>query len=522
MSTPPVIKYYAAKLDGLHAAINAYCSSPENSDALSYLPAHIHTLLAKHPLPPPPINERKLARSLDVIRTQCDGSDDPLADIPDYLEGLIARFPPPGTKAETREKGQDKEDPPFTAKGGDEVVREEEALHALHVGGKEEPKTGPVLLDVMSYPHVLQTIVSFGGRDANARLLRLSKWSRNLLLRTLYPTRLVDPLHPPLAPLGFVNPVDWPIFHSSWCDAPSLKGKDLEYLQSRIFDRMDSLFRSHDLDNCQIITIADPTLWARQLEHIKDGDDHPVRKVEVVKKKKGKAKKGTSGEGEAASGLAADAGQLDNVAIRPEGDWDWAKHTQSKIIRHIMVIADCLPSEHLVLRVPPSSNVDLCNLMTQAALVLNPQKTMRYLTLIFGSGNHFGLRAITPRNKLTWDRVTIGLAPSDAGDWQTEHHAATLPGAVGQPTPLTQNALALPILPLRAAATYMLVGLVGIAEAKNNMEEYQAAVRQAAATHYTTMTPWHIEGEAQAKLEFKTYKAWKRGATGIAGTVALI
>lgn len=369
----------------------------------------------------------------------------------------------------------------------------------------------------MSYPHILQTIVSFGGRDANARLLRLSKWSRDLLLRTLYPTRLVDPLHPPLAPLGFVHPVDWPIFHSSWCDAPFLKGKDLEYLQSRIFDRMDSLFRSHDLDNCQIITIADPTLWARQLEHIKrlppparrragtvtiiqvapgspggpamwyGNGDVVVRKVEVVKKKKGKAKKGTSGEGEAASGLAADAGQLDNVAIRPEGDWDWAKHTQSKIIRHIMVIADCLPSEHLVLRVPPSSNVDLCNLMTQAALVLNPQKTMRYLTLIFGSGNHFGLRAITPRNKLTWDRVTIVLAPSDAGDWQTEHHAATLPGAVGQPTPLTQNALALPILPLRAAATNMLVGLEGIAEAKNNMEEYQAAVRQAAATHYTTM-----------------------------------
>jgi hypothetical protein len=244
--------------------------------------------------------------------------------------------------------------------------------------------------------------------------------------------------------------------------------------------------------------------------------------VEVVKKKKGKGKKGTSVEGEAASGLAADAGQLDNATIRPEGDWDWAKHTQSKTIRHIMVIADCLPSEHLVLRVPPSSNVDLCNLMTQAALVFNPQNTMRYLTLIFGSGNHFGLRAITPRNKLTWNRITIVLAPSDTGDWQTEHHAATLPGAVVHPAALTQNALALPILPLRAAATYTLVGVEGIAEAKPIMEEFQAEIRHAATMHYTTMTPWQLEGEAQAKLELKTYKAWKRGAMGIAGAVALI
>jgi hypothetical protein len=36
------------------------------------------------------------------------------------------------------------------------------------------------------------------------------------------------------------------------------------------------------------------------------------------------------------------------------------------------------------------------------------------------------------------------------------------------------------------------------------------------------MTPWQLEGEAQAKLELKTYKAWKRGAMGIAGAVALI
>lgn len=456
--------------------------------------------------------DSELVGLFEIIRTYCSSEirSQTLGNVPAHLEALITQHPLPGHTASSIA-----------------LAITEEKIAAI-----------PITLDVETFPHILELITSYSDRQTLTSLARVSKFVQNSAMTALYPKRLVDPFQVPIRDqLG-------PDFSFIFTGNETTSAMSDE----RGCRKLESFLTSSHLPNVEEIVITNPALWGtylkkmgRELLPVARGEGTittvcitvPGMGKEVRWDSRGivipnpgwkKRKSKKKGEASYASAIKEEVGNLGpEEAVRravatQDPSWDAEPIIQDlkewSVVQAALTIARLIPSSQLALTVPHNSGADLSAIVTYVPLNFDPPAGMRKLTLIYGSGNIFGIRGQTDVNQFNWDEVELLFAPDPLGNWTRTMTCTGDPEDEDEAylRTLFVSCVTLPSLPMKAEATFDLIGLDRVRDGAGKWDKETIKRDMLECAHQHSMIMRRRRPEEMAQIKFTSMKSWRRSS----------